>query len=542
MKNIIKISALFLGLTFLLLTSACSDNGNSRKEGLIGIYYSEPDLTSIKGISVLKSLNQKWDESVDYEGGTSGVWNGYIVAPFTGKINFHLSTNKSLFLKINNSDSVKANNTKTAKVFSLKMKKGNAYPINIVFLNPGKHEEVGWFNIQWSWKAHNKSEISLKNFFYTKAEEEKLNFLNDANKGSIDSSKVIFAKGKNVIIYYKRGRFGGWPANNGIWNWGNEILVGFTLAYNKENKYHHAINMHKPIKTALARSTDGGETWKLVDTTSFRHRSKFAKLNRRRINFETPGFALRNTNNIFYYSYDKGKSWKGPFRYPDLGVGKFTARTDYLVTNRNECMIFTSAKDNKVRASLQDKAMCIKTDDGGLTFKFVSWMTENDSIRSVMPATVRIDKNHLLSAMRRRLDPPKNNKYVLPKNWIDVYESTDNGKSWHFLHKIGNTDTGLRNGNPPSMVRLRSGLICVVYGYRAKPYGIRARITSDNGKTWSKEIILRDDARTWDIGYCRSVVRNDDKVVSVYYYSTKEKPERHIEATIWDPNSIEMKR
>ena len=88
------------------------------------------------------------------------------------------------------------------------------------------------------------------------------------------------------------------------------------------------------------------------------------------------------------------------------------------------------------------------------------------------------------------------------------------------------------------MVRTKSGILWVVYGYRGKPYGIRAKISKDNGKNWSKEIILRDDAHSWDIGYLRSVVNEEDKVVSVYYYSTAERPEQHIEATIWNPNSL----
>ena len=90
------------------------------------------------------------------------------------------------------------------------------------------------------------------------------------------------------------------------------------------------------------------------------------------------------------------------------------------------------------------------------------------------------------------------------------------------------------------MVKLQSGKLVVVYGYRGIPYSIRSKISTDNGKSWSKEIILRDDARTWDIGYCRTVVREDDKVVSVYYYSTEEHPERHIAATIWDPNNVKV--
>ena len=30
---------------------------------------------------------------------------------------------------------------------------------------------------------------------------------------------------KHVTVYHESGRFGGWPANHGVWVWGNEILV-----------------------------------------------------------------------------------------------------------------------------------------------------------------------------------------------------------------------------------------------------------------------------------------------------------------------------
>src|SRR3954469_9668579 len=34
---------------------------------------------------------------------------------------------------------------------------------------------------------------------------------------------------RHVMIYHKPGRFAGWPANHGIWSWGDEILVGFSV-------------------------------------------------------------------------------------------------------------------------------------------------------------------------------------------------------------------------------------------------------------------------------------------------------------------------
>ena len=68
---------------------------------------------------------------------------------------------------------------------------------------------------------------------------------------------------KHVIVYGEPGRFGGWPANNGIWSWGDEILVGFSLGYYKENDKGHSIDKDKPSISAMARSLDGGESWAL---------------------------------------------------------------------------------------------------------------------------------------------------------------------------------------------------------------------------------------------------------------------------------------
>ena len=35
---------------------------------------------------------------------------------------------------------------------------------------------------------------------------------------------------RQVTVYREPGRFAGWPANYGIWCWGDEIVVGFTSA------------------------------------------------------------------------------------------------------------------------------------------------------------------------------------------------------------------------------------------------------------------------------------------------------------------------
>lgn len=66
-------------------------------------------------------------------------------------------------------------------------------------------------------------------------------------------------------------------------------------------------------------------------------------------------------------------------------------------------------------------------------------------------------------------------------------------------------------------------------------FGIRARLSEDDGATWSAPSIPRDDGGGMDIGYVRSVVRADGTVLSVYDDQDRSGPDRYIAATIWDP-------
>ena len=87
---------------------------------------------------------------------------------------------------------------------------------------------------------------------------------------------------KHVQVYREVGRFGGWPANHGMWSWGDEILVGFSRGFYKDRGPFHHINKEKPEEFMLARSLDGGLTWPveqpkppgaLIGTPGMRHGS-----------------------------------------------------------------------------------------------------------------------------------------------------------------------------------------------------------------------------------------------------------------------------
>ncbi len=95
-----------------------------------------------------------------------------------------------------------------------------------------------------------------------------------------------------------------------------------------------------------------------------------------------------------------------------------------------------------------------------------------------------------------------------------------------------------RNGNPPAMARLADDTLVLVCGYRGAVPSIKARVSTDGGITWGKEHVLRDDALIYDLGYPQLVARPDNQCVAVYYYTTEQRPENHIEATVFDPRDL----
>jgi hypothetical protein len=350
----------------------------------------------------------------------------------------------------------------------------------------------------------------------------------------------------HTVVYKVAGRYGGWPANHGIWSWGDEILVGFEGGYFKYSDTRHSIDWDRPAQHLMARSLNGGETWSIEHPEGLKppEGAKIAGVPTESggkqptdcpggIDFSKPGFAMTvRMEDIhvgpsrFYYSYDRGKSWNGPFRVPNFGQKGIAARTDYLVNGPHDLTMFlTAAKSN----GKQGRVICVRTEDGGKSWKLVALVgpepDEND--KAIMPSTVRLSPSVILTAIRHT-------------TWIELYRSDDNTATWQFAGKPV-PNTGDHNGNPPCLVRLRDGRLVITYGFRSAPYGIRARISSDNAKTWSDEIPLRIDGGTWDLGYTRTVQRPDGKLLTVYYFNTAKDRERFIGATIWDPDRVMAK-
>jgi hypothetical protein len=334
---------------------------------------------------------------------------------------------------------------------------------------------------------------------------------------------------RHTVAYEEAGRFAGWPANQGVWSWGDEIVVGFTLGYHKKNpKGGHDIDRAKPSTLRQARSADGGETWTVEKPNYVDDNGKQAPADKlqRPVDFSNPALAVKLSGDKIYYSSNRCKSWDGPFQLPTFGRPKLLARTDYIVDGKNQMTAFVAAAKE---TGGEGQPLCIRTADGGLTWNLVGWIGKQPPASygyAIMPATVRVGESGYLSMIRRGGVSEGRKSW-----WIEAFLSPDNGRSWYMLNepRIENS------GNPATLTRLKDGSLALAYGWRRAPYGIRAQVSHDDGQTWGDVINLRSDGSSWDIGYPRSVQRADGKCVTMYYYHNSNQPERYIACTIWDP-------
>ena len=174
--------------------------------------------------------------------------------------------------------------------------------------------------------------------------------------------------------------------------------------------------------------------------------------------------------------------------------------------------IYTQTKD------LDWLSVCFSSDDKGDTWKYLSTVThlgKGDTTASGggEPSIIDTESGKLIMISRTRLI-----------NHMLQGVSYDGGETWPEQLKVpvdgGNTQ--------PSLMRLGDGKILLSYGNRGhpkgpqigeEPYGVKAIISQDEGKTWGTPLTLRQDLPNMDIGYACSVELELGQILTAYWYS-----------------------
>lgn len=219
-------------------------------------------------------------------------------------------------------------------------------------------------------------------------------------------------------------------------------------------------------------------------------------------------------------STDNGRSWEEPIAVP----GTAPHGPNALADGR---LVFVGNEGYR-RSDKSSAISCAESLDMGKTWQVIARISmfpdaepsDEGGVRYLgEPHVVEVADGHLLG-MARHEEQPYVEGRLSGRLW--QFDSFDGGHTWSAPR-----ETEIL-GKPPHLLRLKDGRIVVTYSYRHAPYGERACVSADGGKTWDyqNEIVLRDDGPNSDLGYPATVECADGSLLSVYYQREKidEKP------------------
>ncbi len=209
------------------------------------------------------------------------------------------------------------------------------------------------------------------------------------------------------------------------------------------------------------------------------------------------------------HSYDDGATWGEPIAIPITAPHGATRSQD------GSTLFYAGVKKGAAGASL--KAGCVyvyQSTDQGLTWSLMSSISypksaNGESINDVSePYILQLQDGSFLVGLRYN-----------PSGMGVFCSRSADGSEWTPFEQIDNLQ-----GAPPHFLQLKSGVIVLTYSYRiGSKCGVRARLSYDNGVTWSHEIILEiaDQKSNSDLGYPSTVELEDGTLMTAYYQAYK---------------------
>ena len=199
-------------------------------------------------------------------------------------------------------------------------------------------------------------------------------------------------------------------------------------------------------------------------------------------------------------SENGGKSWSEPINVPVTsphGPAKLKdGRLLYLGT------VFGNAESN---TNLISKIAAYESLDDGYSWNFLGTVPNIENVFEICePYQLELDNNTILGVIRVHGEKDSS-KFSTYKTF-----SYDGGKNWSNPELVC-------KGAPPHLLLHSSGAIVMTYTIRDEKFGQRARISRDGGKSFSEEIVLCENAKNWDSGYCSSIELDDGSIYTVYY-------------------------
>ena len=168
MNRRVRLIAAMLAAVSIVAVLSLGAQTASAAMGLIGGQFGSEDFTDLEHLSNLDSLESSWVQDDGHGQQWSGVWQGSISAPASGKITFQAESDQDVQVLIAGQKVVAANKGKATG--SMSMTKGKKYPIEVRYAKEGSGYDCQ-MKIQWSWAGQAAVSIGSENLSYTGEQE-----------------------------------------------------------------------------------------------------------------------------------------------------------------------------------------------------------------------------------------------------------------------------------------------------------------------------------------------------------------------------------
>jgi hypothetical protein len=209
-------------------------------------------------------------------------------------------------------------------------------------------------------------------------------------------------------------------------------------------------------------------------------------------------------------SDDAGATWGPPVRVPvSAPHGPIRLGNGDLLYLGKQCGTWDEMLDGDIQA-------CRST-DGGRTWQPLGTVPRYPNTVGANyhePHVVELPSGRLLGAIRAQDGGGvhlERDAGVPGGVSIMLTTSDDGGGTWSPAAPLG------FHAVPPHLLRHSSGTLVLTYGYREAPCGQRVAFSTDDGRTWTHDWILRDDGPDFDLGYPSTVELADGRLFTVYY-------------------------
>ena len=229
------------------------------------------------------------------------------------------------------------------------------------------------------------------------------------------------------------------------------------------------------------------------------------------------GYLVRSDNG--------GKTWQGPIYPPsvpsDVQVNVWgkplpAYNRGALCEGKNGSIYWAVAAIDSDSPS-KTSVYLMTSNDKGLGWNYSSPIAIDEKISFNETSIYETPKGDLIAFLRTA---------NMPEEYSCIARSTDGGKSFQWK-SLG------FYGYPLHALKLPDNRILLTYGYRHKPFGIRARILNPECTDFAlaPEFVVRDDGGNGDLGYSWSEMLDHNRVLVVYYFNHNNR-NRYISGTI----------